>query len=179
MGMKRPHPALQPRNIGPETTGISPFADQLMENPSAIILVALRLLMALGLYAFLGWAFLGLWRDLKLQAQSAAKQRLPALRASLMGKGDGENLSFTSPEVTIGRHPSCEWILADETVSSRHARLSFRRGQWWLEDLGSRNGTFLNGEALSAPAVLTNLDQVRCGQVQFTIALEDNSAERL
>ena len=149
-----------------------------MENPSAIILVALRLLMALGLYAFLGWAFLGLWRDLKLQAQSAAKQRLPALRASLMGKGDGENLSFTSPEVTIGRHPSCEWMLVNETVSSRHARLSFRREQWWLEDLGSRNGTFLNGESLAAPVVLADQDEVRCGQVSFTIGFDEDGKGR-
>src|SRR3990172_11622778 len=115
-----------------------------MENPSAFILLALRLVMALALYAFLGWAFLALWRDLKLQGESAAKQRAPALHAALVGNGAGEPLRFTTPEVTIGRHPSCEWILADESVSSRHARLSFRRGQWWLEDLGSPNCTFLN-----------------------------------
>jgi len=149
-----------------------------MENPSAFILLALRLVMALALYAFLGWAFLALWRDLKLQAESAAKQRAPALHAALVGNGAGEPLRFTTPEVTIGRHPSCEWILADETVSSRHARLSFRREQWWLEDLGSRNGTFLNGEVLSAPVVLTDLDEVRCGQVSFTIAFEDQDKEQ-
>ena len=149
-----------------------------MENPSAIILVALRLIMALGLYAFLGWAFLGLWRDLRYQAESHAKQRVPALQAALNGEnGPQEPLSFTVPEVTIGRHPSCEWSLADDTVSSRHAKLSFRRDQWWLEDLGSRNGTFLNGEALTAPVVLTDLDRVRCGQVQFTVALESNLEE--
>ncbi len=149
-----------------------------MENPSAIILVALRLLMAVGLYAFLGWAFLGLWRDLRLQAESAAKQRVPVLQAALLGEnGAGQALSFTTPEVTIGRHPSCEWMLADETVSARHARLSFRRDQWWLEDLGSRNGTFLNGEALSAPVVLTDLDEVRCGQVSFTIGFDEDPKE--
>lgn len=133
--------------------------------------------MALALFAFLGWAFFALWRDLKLQAESAAKQRVPTLQAALLGSGEVAPQSFTTPEVTIGRHPSCEWILVDETVSSRHARLSFRREQWWLEDLGSRNGTFLNGEALSAPVVLTDLDEVRCGQVSFTIAFETDGEE--
>ena len=150
-----------------------------MENPSAIILVALRLLMAVGLYAFLGWAFLGLWRDLKLQAENAAKQRVPALQATLIGEnGASETLNFTTPEVTIGRHPSCEWMLVNETVSSRHARLSFRREQWWLEDLGSRNGTFLNGESLAAPVVLADQDEVRCGQVSFTIGFDEDGKGR-
>ncbi|MEX2143777.1 MAG: FHA domain-containing protein [Anaerolineales bacterium] len=149
-----------------------------MENLSALILLALRLLMALALYAFLGWAFLALWRDLKLQAKSAARQRVPALQAALLGDSAGEPLIFTTPEVTIGRHPSCEWMLPDETVSSRHARLTFLRDQWWLEDLGSRNGTYLNGEALIAPVVVTDMDEVRCGQVGFTIAFEDNNKEQ-
>lgn len=150
-----------------------------MENPSAIILVALRLIMAVGLYAFLGWAFMGLWRDLIDQAESAARQRVPAVQATLLGENvASEPLNFSIPEVTIGRHPSCEWMLADETVSSRHARLSYRRDQWWLEDVGSRNGTFLNGEELSAPVVLANLDEVRCGQVSFTIGIDENPEER-
>jgi pSer/pThr/pTyr-binding forkhead associated (FHA) protein len=68
-------------------------------------------------------------------------------------------------------------MLANETVSARHARLSFRRDQWWLEDLGSRNGTFLNGEALSAPVVLADMDEVRCGQVSFTIGLSEEYIE--
>jgi pSer/pThr/pTyr-binding forkhead associated (FHA) protein len=42
--------------------------------------------------------------------------------------------------------------------------------------MGSRNGTFLNGEALSAPAVLTDQDTVRCGQVNFSLAVENTPA---
>lgn len=145
-----------------------------MENLSATILLALRLLMALALYAFLGWGFLTLWRDLRQQASSLAKQRAPELRITAQGgNGAAEVLSFTAPEVTIGRHPSCEWMLANETVSSHHARLVYHHDQWWLEDLESRNGTFLNGEPLTAPVVLTDHDVVRCGEVSFSIAFED------
>jgi pSer/pThr/pTyr-binding forkhead associated (FHA) protein len=144
-----------------------------MENLSAVLLLTLRVLMALALYGFLGWGFLTLWRDLQHQAKNLAKQRVPPLLITLQAaNGEAEQLRFTSPEVTIGRHPSCEWVLPNETVSSRHARLVYHHDQWWLEDLNSRNGTFLNGEALTAPAVLTDQDNIRCGQVNFSLELE-------
>ena len=144
-----------------------------MENLSAVLLLALRVGMALALYGFLAWCFLALWRDLRGQAKNLAKQKIPALLITLQGpNGTSEQLRFATPEITIGRHPRCEWVLPDETVSSRHARLVYHHDQWWLEDLNSRNGTFLNGEALTAPAVLTNQDTVRCGQVSFTLNLE-------
>jgi pSer/pThr/pTyr-binding forkhead associated (FHA) protein len=145
-----------------------------MESLSAYLLLALRLFMALALFAFLGWGLLTLWRDLKLQATSASKQRVPPVQLSLLGEdGAPETLRFTAAEITIGRHPSCEWLLSDETISARHARLAYHHDQWWLEDLGSRNGTFLNDEALTGPVVLAQNDQIRCGQVGFTIVFED------
>jgi pSer/pThr/pTyr-binding forkhead associated (FHA) protein len=87
--------------------------------------------------------------------------------------GKPEELRFTSPDIVIGRHPSCEWVIANDTVSSRHARMVYHHDQWWLEDLNSRNGTFLNGATLEAPAVLADQDQVRCGQVHFSVKFSD------
>ena len=49
-------------------------------------------------------------------------------------------------EMVIGRHPSCDVVVADETVSRRHAQLTFRDGGWVLQDLQSKNGTRLNGQ---------------------------------
>jgi pSer/pThr/pTyr-binding forkhead associated (FHA) protein len=82
-----------------------------------------------------------------------------------------DKLSFNQPEVIIGRSASCDVILEDKTVSGRHARLAYHHGQWWLEDLGSTNGTFLNGEPVSAAVVLTHGDQLRCGQMAGVIAI--------
>jgi hypothetical protein len=147
-----------------------------MENFSAYLLLALRLLMALALYAFLGWTFYIIWRDLRQQAESLTHLRVPPLLISLAGEeGLGEQLRFTSPEIVIGRHPNCEWVLENETVSTKHARLLFHHDQWWLEDLHSRNGTFLNEQVLTSPVVLANDDRVRCGQVNFEIRFEELS----
>jgi pSer/pThr/pTyr-binding forkhead associated (FHA) protein/S1-C subfamily serine protease len=59
---------------------------------------------------------------------------------------------FESAEVRLGRDPECEWILdgeGAEVVSGHHARLVHRDGHWWVEDVGSRNGTTLDGVPIS------------------------------
>lgn len=70
-------------------------------------------------------------------------------------------------EIKIGRAPDNEIILPDPFISNNHARLHLRGEQYWLEDLDSKNGTFLNGILLTEPAVLANGDQLNIGSVIF------------
>lgn len=51
-------------------------------------------------------------------------------------------------ELVIGRNPSCDIVLPGPAVSRIHARLSFRDGSWILQDLGSTNGTIVNGDSV-------------------------------
>jgi pSer/pThr/pTyr-binding forkhead associated (FHA) protein len=73
--------------------------------------------------------------------------------------------------VIIGREAVCDCRLDDPTVSNRHARLSYHHSQWWVEDLRSRNGTFLNGEPVQEPVVIIGGDNLRCGQVSIDVTL--------
>jgi hypothetical protein len=68
-------------------------------------------------------------------------------------------------EVTVGRGGGCGIVLADDTyVSTTHARLYQQNSQAFVEDLGSTNGTFVNGKRLTSPTRLKRGDQVQFGQ---------------
>ncbi|MBI4692913.1 MAG: FHA domain-containing protein [Gammaproteobacteria bacterium] len=64
------------------------------------------------------------------------------------------------PLVVIGRAPECTLSIDSPNVSRRHARLQAAQGQWILEDLGSMNGTFVNGQRIDAPVTLKSGDRI-------------------
>lgn len=64
----------------------------------------------------------------------------------------------------IGRNPECHVSLADPYASSQHARIFFQDGGIFIEDLGSTNGTFVNGIRVSDPLVLEDGAQIQIGQ---------------
>ena len=66
-------------------------------------------------------------------------------------------------EVVIGRSPSCEIPLEDSKVSRRHVKIVIEDGQAKVTDLGSRNGTVVNGEKIEGEAVLLPGDRVQVG----------------
>lgn len=137
-----------------------------------IVMLALRALMLAALYGFLGWAFWLLWQGLVRQAQKTGVSQLPALLLARQDEPNGEPQRFARPEISVGRQPGSDLHLADSAISARHARLTYHHGQWWVEDLRSRNGTYLNGERLAVPLVLADGDEVRFGGVAFQVALE-------
>src|SRR5262245_52972753 len=70
---------------------------------------------------------------------------------------------------TVGRTPENALALPDAAVSRRHAELRIDNGQLVLRDLGSMNGTFVNGVQLKGEQKLVPGDQVRFGQVVLTV----------
>jgi hypothetical protein len=82
-----------------------------------------------------------------LGALSGRTRRSPLIAGPLEGRVLlALDWSGARDELLIGRHPSCDIVVAADTVSRRHARLLFRDGGWILQDLDSTNGTRLNGE---------------------------------
>jgi pSer/pThr/pTyr-binding forkhead associated (FHA) protein len=70
---------------------------------------------------------------------------------------------YLATNTVIGRGAECELRLDDTFVSQEHARIFAKDGSWYVEDLGSTNGTFVNEQRLAAPAMLTTGDRVRVG----------------
>lgn len=142
---------------------------------SGVVVLILRIFILAALYGFLVWALLTLWRDLRAQGQLLSNPHIPTLVLTpLDGELDGER-AFNSAEVVLGRSTSSECPIDNATVSSRHARLSYHHNQWWLEDLSSTNGTFLNDERVSMPTVIVAGDELRVGKVSMLISIQDKA----
>jgi pSer/pThr/pTyr-binding forkhead associated (FHA) protein len=79
-------------------------------------------------------------------------------------------------EVIIGRTPECGICLSIENVSRRHARVIFRNEEYFVEDLGSTNGTYVNGIKI-VKCVLRNSDQINIGGVKILFT-EDKTLQQ-
>ncbi|WP_298458884.1 FHA domain-containing protein [uncultured Cellulomonas sp.] len=92
--------------------------------------------------------------------RDAAPSRLVVTEGPLTGT----TLPLTSSAILIGRAPSCTLVLDDDYSSSRHARLYPEGGQWFVEDLGSTNGTFLGQARVDRPTPVAPGASVRVGK---------------
>lgn len=138
------------------------------------ILLGLRVLATLILYSFLGLAFYIIWRDLKSSELLAATQVQQHHHLRVLTPGEDNALAVgdvlpLQPLTYLGRDPNNTIILSDSSASSRHARISRENGVWWLEDLGSTNGTTLNDLPVSKPTSLANHDRIGIGNLRFQI----------
>ncbi|GIV22930.1 MAG: hypothetical protein KatS3mg025_0589 [Bacteroidia bacterium] len=73
-------------------------------------------------------------------------------------------LSPSTAPITIGRAPDNTLVIQDPTVSSRHARLFLQGSQWYVQDLGSTNGTFVNEQRITQYPIRTG-DKIRLGAI--------------
>jgi len=140
---------------------------------SAIIIFSLRVLAAASLYAFLGFIILILWKDLK----EADKKTSGSLQSPIIIKdiSTDEIQDFSDNEIFIGRDPLSQIRLQhDESVSNIHARLFRKEENWWVEDLQSTNGTFLNEDPIVTPTIIVTGDQITCGKTTIEITINNN-----
>lgn len=141
-----------------------------MEANLELFLFVLRILIVGLLYGFLYWALVTMWRSIAQKSTAAESVGTPN---TLHLKDQNGNLrQFADPKLTIGRHPSCELKLEDDAISLRHARIFWEDGLWWLNDLDSRNGTFLNALPIEEAHILSLNDQIDIGHSSFTVILD-------
>ena len=83
------------------------------------------------------------------------------------GPQQGDEYIIRKPATLIGRHEACDLVVDDAQVSRRHCQISWDGVYCTLEDLGSTNGTFINGQPLTAAYVLRPGDKVQVANVIF------------
>ncbi len=154
------------------------------------VAVALKFGFIAVLYIFLLWVVVSVSRDLmvgrnkddgdirsvvfgkEIEEDGQSPIHVPGRLIVESGKGFKQGSVINVGEgLTIGRASSCEIAVDDGYISHRHARISGSGGQAYVEDLGSTNGTFVNGRLLESKLLLKPRDTVRVGSFEFRYEL--------
>lgn len=100
------------------------------------------------------------------QRPSPIPRRDPGPRRLVVTEGPlrGTTLPLATSAILIGRAPSCTLVLDDDYSSSRHARVYPEGAQWFVEDLGSTNGTYVDRQRVDGPTAVRTGSQIRVGQ---------------
>jgi pSer/pThr/pTyr-binding forkhead associated (FHA) protein len=88
----------------------------------------------------------------------------PRVLVVVQGSQAGQSAALSDGVIMIGRGAECQIILDDDYVSTRHARVVSGENGIYVEDLGSTNGSYVNGQRITAPTLLTMSDTVRIGK---------------
>lgn len=150
------------------------------------VAVGLKFAFLAVLYLFLLWVARSALRELRRSTAPAPEAtgvhpigpggRAAATDASLVvhrggGLEPGERFDLFGG-LTIGRSSEADVRIEDRYASSIHARIYSRGPSYYVEDMNSTNGTFLNGARLDGEAKLGDLDEVRIGDTEFRFELE-------
>jgi hypothetical protein len=139
----------------------------------SLVLFILRVVAGLVLIGFLITLGVIMRRDQQILIRALEfgqhqRGRLLVVASSMKGVAPGTAFPLL-PLTSIGRAMTNAIVLDDSFVSSDHAVLTLRAGQWWLEDRGSSNGTLLNGDKVTEPIVISTGDVISIGQVALRI----------
>lgn len=137
----------------------------------AVLLLVLRYLGALVLLGFLAAAFWIIVQDMQMTAAALSeKQQEQGFLRVLVGDAAAlapDTLFPLAPVTSMGRSNGNTIVIDDGYASAEHALITLRGEQWWLEDLGSRNGTLLNNLPVNEPVVLSTGDLITVGDTQL------------
>ena len=135
-----------------------------------LLLWLLRLGFVLLIYIFLFMVARALWQDLRAGVSGAGR---PLGRLVVIAAQEGRPAPGTSFPLdavnSIGRDVNNSIVIDDSFVSSDHAFLTFRGRAWYVEDRGSTNGTWLNGQRVETLMPLGYGDELQVGEVRFRL----------
>ena len=88
------------------------------------------------------------------------------------GEGVGRDMVLSGGVVVVGRGPGAEFTIKDNLASRQHFRVMQEDGVYWVEDLGSTNGTLVNGRRTQRVQLMDG-DQIQAGSTQVTFVQKD------
>lgn len=149
------------------------------------LLTILKLCLLVLLYLFFLRVLRAVWAELRaprVVAEAAPTGRRGRRRTRREARQTASQLRLLEPaeqlgrtfplaeELTVGRAAGCSVTLDDTFVSQIHARVFAQNGQWFVEDLGSTNGTYVNRTKVSGPMVLRTGDRLQVGNTVMELA---------
>lgn len=87
------------------------------------------------------------------------------------GKNEGAVIAITKPQFVIGRLPECNLRIESKALSRRHAQIDVKDGSVTVKDLGSTNGTFVDGKKITGEVELKNGQTLRVGPLETTVQI--------
>ena len=148
-------------------------------DPFLLTVWIVRLLFLGLLYLFLFRIARALVGDLRAAAREPGAElgRLVVVASPSGEPAEGTSLALDAI-ATIGRDVNNAVVVEDQFVSAEHAILTFRGRAWYVEDLGSTNGTFVNGSPVEGVAPIGFGDVVQIGQVRLRLERPRGDASR-
>jgi hypothetical protein len=110
--------------------------------------------------------------------QDAVEERQRMSMAQLVEQDTGQPFPLGREPVSIGRHDDNTVVLVDSRVSRHHAEVVWQGGRWLVCDLGSANGTLVNGQRITAPRALEDGDTIQVGQTRLRVQVAEALAAR-
>ena len=93
----------------------------------------------------------------------------PGVRLLVLNEGEQKEYLIAEAVQYVGRDPVNNIVLEDDQVSARHVKVTFEEAQYWVEDLRSTNGTFVNGVRIEKAIAIKNEDLLKIGRTIFKI----------
>lgn len=93
----------------------------------------------------------------------------------LKGSSEGKEIKLPGATFSVGRGDDCDLRPKSDAISRRHCELSERDGEIWIQDLGSKNGTLVNGERISGPRQLHGGETLKIGKLEFELVMSESA----